>query len=152
MLLAGLQPGNKTKTFNSMLKTTTILPFSHKRRGVLDSPASRVPRVPSGDLKWAGSSGLAPGHQALLPTSSLPAPTVPTHSSVMTSPPQGTGYADELCGQPRACPAFHWPPHCPGPTGQPSSEHSGFIKSMWENQCSLRKWRAELELMGLLLG
>lgn len=25
MLLAGLQPGNKTKTFDSMLKTTTIL-------------------------------------------------------------------------------------------------------------------------------
>lgn len=102
--------------------------FSHKRRRVLDSPASRFPRVPSEDLKWTGPSGLAPGHQALLPTSSVPTPTVPTHSSVITSPPQGTGYADELCGQPRACPAFHWPPHCSSPTGQPSSKHSGFTQ------------------------
>lgn len=44
----------------------------------------------------------------------------------MTAPPQDSRLAEQLCGQPTACPAFHLPcpPHCPGLTGQHSSEAS----------------------------
>lgn len=82
----------KRNTFYYMLKTTTLTLtprlFFRVRRGILDSPESRFPAVLRRNSKWAGSSGPSPGYKALLPTSSLPTPTIPMHSSVMTSHPR----------------------------------------------------------------